>query len=165
MKRAVIIGTGTIAGVAAVLGLNPDPATTATPVASSSVSTGTTTTPDTGTGTGTTATPDAGSSTGGTTSTGTSTVAGSVVDVGHGYGNVQVEVTITDGRIVNVTALELPENDPRSSQISNRALPTLVQQALQAQTSDIAGVSGASYTSYGFVESLRAALTEAGLAS
>jgi uncharacterized protein with FMN-binding domain len=48
--------------------------------------------------------------------------------------------------------------------ISRRVWPTLVQQALTSQSADIAGVSGATYTSSGFVESLRAALQQAGLA-
>ena len=48
--------------------------------------------------------------------------------------------------------------------ISQNAFPTLEQQAIAAQSADIAGVSGASYTSAGFAESLRDALTQAGLA-
>jgi uncharacterized protein with FMN-binding domain len=46
--------------------------------------------------------------------------------------------------------------------ISQQAVPRLVQQALAAQSSQIAGVSGASYTSYGFTESLKAALLSVG---
>lgn len=158
MKRALVVGTGTVMGVAAVLALNPD-GTVATPSASagSSASSGTSAGSSSGT-----SSDSSGSSSG--TASGTSTYTGSTVDIGHGYGTIAVEVTVTDGRIVDITALELPENDHRSAMISQQAWPLLQQQALEAQSADIAGVSGATYTARGFAESLRAALTEAGLA-
>ncbi len=156
MKRALVVGTGTVMGVAAVLALNPD-GTVATPAASaaSSASSGTTAGSSNGTSSG------SGSSSG---SSGTSTYTGSQVDIGHGYGTIAVEVTVTDGRIVDITALELPSNDRRSLMISQNAFPALKQEAIAAQSADISGVSGASYTSAGFAESLRDALTQAGLA-
>jgi uncharacterized protein with FMN-binding domain len=157
MKRALIVGGGTVMGVAAVLALNPDGVAT-TPVAHAT-SQGTTKTA----GTSSSGTTSSGSTSGSSTSSGSTTVAGSAVDVG--YGTVQVQVTLTSGRIVDITALSLPQNDMRSSMISQRAFPELVSQALQAQSSQVAGVSGASYTSQGFVESLRAALTQAGHAA
>jgi uncharacterized protein with FMN-binding domain len=153
MKRALIVGTGTLAGVAAVLALNPEPASL---TASADTVLSSTTTPDTSTPESTTpesTTPDSGSL----------TVTGPAVDVGRGYGEAQVEITVTDGRLVDITALAIPANDHHSESISRRAWPTLVEQALAAQSADIAGVSGATYTSAGFVESLRAALQEAGL--
>jgi uncharacterized protein with FMN-binding domain len=146
MKRALIVGTGTVAGVAAVLALNPDGvATTAAGGRPASAS----------------SSPTAGSS-GTSTGTGTQTATGTVVDVGRGYGSIQVEATLDNGRIVDVTALSVPQNDGRSAMISQQAVPRLVQQALAAQSSQIAGVSGASYTSYGFTESLKAALLSVG---
>ncbi len=160
MKRALVVTTGTIAGVAAVLALNPDAATsttaTATKTSTSSSSTGSSTTNGATTG-------SAPSAAAGSTAT-AQTYTGPSVDVGRGYGSVQLEVTVTDGRIVDITALALPDNDHKSAQISNQAFPYLVEEAIAAQSADIAGISGASYTSYGFVESLRAALVEAGLA-
>jgi uncharacterized protein with FMN-binding domain len=166
MKRALVVGTGTLAGLAAVLGLNPEPAQVA---ASGSIvespSTGTggsgsttpeSTTPDTTTPESTT--PESSGQ-----SAGSVTVTGPSIDVGRGYGEAQVEITVTDGRLVDITALAIPANDHHSESISRRAWPTLVEQALAAQSADIAGVSGATYTTFGFVESLRAALQEAGL--
>ncbi len=90
-------------------------------------------------------------------------MAGSSVDVG--YGTVQVQATLQGGRIVDIQALALPQNDGHSARISQQAFPMLVQQALAAQSSQISGVSGASYTSYGFVQSLKAALLSAGHAA
>jgi len=156
MKRALVVGTGTVMGIAAVLALNPDgtvpsPAASATSPTSSS----------SGTDAGSSGTSSSGTSSG---SSGTQTYTGSTVDVGHGYGNIAVEVTVTGGRIVDITALEVPQNDHRSAMISQTSFPSLKQEAIAAQSADISGVSGASYTSAGFAESLRSALTQAGLA-
>jgi uncharacterized protein with FMN-binding domain len=169
MKRALIVGTGTVMGVAAVLALNPD-GTIATPAASAATSSSSgTTAGSSSSGSSSSGSSSSGSSSSSSSSSGSSsstsgTYTGSTVDVGHGYGNIAVEVTVTDGRIVDITALELPQNDHRSAMISQNAFPTLKQQAIAAQSADISGVSGASYTSSGFVESLRDALTQAGLA-
>jgi uncharacterized protein with FMN-binding domain len=170
MKRAILVGGGTLAGVAAVLALNPDAASTATASAarthaSSGTAAGSSGSSSGSSTSGSTATPSASASaTSGSASAADGTYTGDVVDVGRGYGNVQVEITVTGGRVVDVQALAVPQNDPRSSQISNVAIPYLVDQALQAQSADVAGVSGASYTSAGFAESLRSALVAAGLA-
>jgi len=155
VKRAFIVGTGTIVGVGAVLGLNPDDgfSTEGLPATSTSISrtAGTTRVPgQPAPATGATPAP----------SDNTQTAQGKAIDVG--YGIVQVEVTVTGGRLVDITALSLPQRDRRSARISQRALPTLVRQALAAQSAQIAGVSGASYTSDGFVTSLKAALVAAG---
>lgn len=177
MKRAIIVGTGTVMGVAAVLALNPD-GTIASPAASAATSSSSGTTAgssSSGSSSGSSGTSSSGSSSSGSSSSGSSstgsssssasgTYTGATVDVGHGYGSIAVEVTVTDGRIVDITALELPQNDHRSAMISQNAFPTLKQEAIAAQSADISGVSGASYTSAGFVESLRDALSQAGLA-
>ena len=139
MKRAILVGGGTLAGVAAVLALNPDaPISSAAPT---SVSSGTT-----------------------SGSTGDGSYAGDVVDIGRDYGSIQVEISVEGGRVVDVTTLEVPQNDRRSAQISDVAIPFLIDQALEAQSSDVAGVSGATYTANGFASSLRSALVAAGLA-
>jgi uncharacterized protein with FMN-binding domain len=167
MKRAVLVGAGTVAGVAALLVLNPESGAGA----SSSLAAGATssTTPGTSSSSGTAAsgtTPGASSSTAGTSGTAKDgTFTGDTVDVGRGYGTVQVEVTVTGGRVVDVTALAVPQNDPRSAQISSQAVPMLVQQAIAAQNASISGISGATYTSSGFAQSLRSALIQAGLAA
>ena len=77
------------------------------------------------------------------------------------YGPVQVRVTVRAGRLVAATALQLPQSDPRSTEISVWAEPLLRQEALQAQSASIDAVSGATYTSDGYRASLSAALASA----
>ncbi len=86
---------------------------------------------------------------------------GSVVDTR--YGPVQVEVSVANGKVTDVTALELPNQDRRSANISSRAEPLLRSEALSAQSATIDGVSGATYTSDGYAQSLQSALDAAGL--
>lgn len=76
------------------------------------------------------------------------------------YGVVQVRVRMKNGRITAVTALQLPQNDQRSAQISTVAAPALARQAIVAQSAQIDGISGASYTSAGYAESLQAAIDQ-----
>ena len=83
--------------------------------------------------------------------------------MGHGYGTIQVQVTVSGGKVTDITALAVPQNDPRSAQISSYAVPQLVSQAIEAQSSSISGLSGATFTSNGFAQSLASALTQAGL--
>lgn len=78
------------------------------------------------------------------------------------YGPVQVRVTLAGNQIVDVEALQLPSDRSRSQQISGYAAPTLRLEALQAQSAQIHTVSGASYTSMGYRQSLQAALDQAG---
>lgn len=79
------------------------------------------------------------------------------------YGTVQVAVTVTGGALADVTALHLTDDGGRSVQISNRAAPVLRQEALAAGSADIQMVSGATYTSQGYITSLQSALDQAGL--
>jgi len=79
------------------------------------------------------------------------------------FGPVQVQITVSSGKITAVKALQYPNGDPRSANISQQAIPYLVQQTLAAQSDQISGVGGASYTSYGFYISLQSALKKAGL--
>jgi len=78
------------------------------------------------------------------------------------YGPVQVEITVSGGKITSVTALQYPTSG-RSGMISQQAIPQLVQEVLKAQSASINGVSGASYTSQGFYSSLVTAISKAGL--
>jgi len=87
--------------------------------------------------------------------------SGTVVDMR--YGAVQVQVTISNGKIVDVTALQLPSNDPHSAQISQYVEPILRSSALQAQSAQVDLVSGATYTSQAYARSLQAALDQAGI--
>jgi uncharacterized protein with FMN-binding domain len=85
---------------------------------------------------------------------------GSVADAF--YGNVQVQVTISGGQISDVAFLQYP-NDRRTSQmINSQAMPMLKQEAIQAQSAQVSGVSGATATSGAFIESLTSALQQAG---
>ncbi len=107
--------------------------------------------------TGATATP-APAKTGSTS--GSKTVDGPVVSTQ--FGDVQVEVVVAGGKLTDVVALELPTGR-RSGQISNYAAPQLRQEALQAQSAKIDLVSGATYTSDAYTQSLQAALDQAGV--
>lgn len=79
------------------------------------------------------------------------------------YGAVQVRITVADGRITEVAALRLTDHDGRSVAISNRAAPILRQEVLAAQSADVQSVSGATYTSEGYLTSLQSAVDQAGL--
>ena len=74
------------------------------------------------------------------------------------YGAVQVRVTLQGTTIVDVTALQLPNERNRSAEISSEAEPYLKQEALQAQSAQIDLVSGATYTSESYASSLQSAL-------
>ena len=87
------------------------------------------------------------------------TFTGPTVNVN--YGNVQVQITVKDGKITDATALQAPSG--RNDRWTNMALPILKKQTLAAQSASIQGASGASYTSYGWFTSLQGALAKAGL--
>ena len=77
------------------------------------------------------------------------------------YGNVQVKITVVNGRITDAVAVVAPSG--RNDRWTNMAVPILKAQTLKAQSADIQGASGASYTSYGWYTSLQGALAQAGL--
>ena len=79
------------------------------------------------------------------------------------WGPVQVRIVVKDGKIVAASALQSPNGDRRSADISRQAIPYLVQETLAAQSDQISGVGGASYTSNGWYTSLQSALVKAGL--
>lgn len=79
------------------------------------------------------------------------------------WGPVQVQITVTEGRITDVSTLQYPNGDRRSLGISNQVLPWLQQETLNLQSANISGISGATYTSNGFKTSLASALQKAGL--
>jgi uncharacterized protein with FMN-binding domain len=114
------------------------------------------------TGSGSTPAPNATSSSGtsGGTTTGTKTVTGTLIETR--YGPVQVQVTVTNGKIATVTATQLPSGG-RSGNISSYAAPILSGEAMTAQSAQINLVSGATYTSSAYEQSLQAALDQAGL--
>jgi uncharacterized protein with FMN-binding domain len=77
------------------------------------------------------------------------------------YGNVQVEITVVNGKITDAKAIVAPTG--KNDRYTNMAVPVLKKQTLAAQSANIQGASGASYTSYGWFKSLQGALTKAGL--
>jgi uncharacterized protein with FMN-binding domain len=77
------------------------------------------------------------------------------------YGNVQVQVILRRGVIADVVALQLTSRGGQSVSISNYAAPVLRSEVLSAQSARVGGVSGATYTSYGYLTSLQAALDRA----
>ena len=76
------------------------------------------------------------------------------------YGNVQVKITVVNGRITDAVAVKAPTG--KNDRYTNMSVPVLKQQTLKAQSANIQGVSGASYTSYGWFTSLQGALADAG---
>lgn len=76
------------------------------------------------------------------------------------YGNVQVMITVSNGRITDAVAVKAPKG--KNDRYTNMAVPILKAQTLQAQSANIQGASGASYTSYGWFKSLQGALADAG---
>jgi uncharacterized protein with FMN-binding domain len=76
------------------------------------------------------------------------------------YGTVQIALTVQNGQIVDVQDLQMPNDRRLSAQISQAVGPMLRDEVLQAQSANIMGVSGASYTSYGFYKSLQSALAQ-----
>jgi uncharacterized protein with FMN-binding domain len=140
MKRAILVGLGTLAGASAVLGYHPG-AFTASAAAPATTTAATTTT---------------------TTSSSAQTYTGDAVQIQ--WGTVQVQATVENGQVTDVTALSYPANDGHSAQLSAMAIPALEQQAISAQSATLDGVSGASYTSAAFAQSLQSALVQAGLA-
>jgi uncharacterized protein with FMN-binding domain len=94
-----------------------------------------------------------------TTAAATRTVAGDPVD--NQYGTVQVQVTLRGNTITDVTELQMPSDRQRSAEISSIAGPELRQEALQAQSAQIDLLSGATFTSESYAQSLQSALDKA----
>jgi uncharacterized protein with FMN-binding domain len=172
MRRAVIATAGTVVGLVALLdyrssstigrsnvavgraGSAPS-ATTAAPTA-----TPTTTAPTSGTTTPGSA--QAGPTPATTSPAATSSGRYTGVDVPYNYGDIQLRITVTGGKI---TAIDVPQEsatDPRSQSINSQAVPILVQEALAAQNLNFDVVSGATFTSDAFAQAFQSALTKAG---
>lgn len=77
------------------------------------------------------------------------------------YGNIQVQVTITGGKITDVAFLQYPNDRSTSVFINSQAMPLLKQEAIQAQSAQVDGVSGATASSGAFIQSLQSALQKA----
>ncbi|WP_371551007.1 FMN-binding protein [Streptomyces sp. NBC_00554] len=141
LRRVVLATAATVSGVVLLLSLKPHstPAV-ALPSSSGSGSTGSSSSSGSGTTTG--------------TLTGTA--------VRTRYGPVQVRVTLKSGKITDVTAVTYPQDNPRDQQINSYAIPQLKREAITAQSANVDTVSGATYTSDGYRQSLQSALDSAG---
>jgi len=150
MRRVILAVTGTVAGLVALLSFKshspsvPVAATTGTGGASSSSSSSATTVPGEF------------RSVAGPLTQGETTITGKV---GHTvYGPVQVQLVVKSGKIVKVAILEQPSNTIHDIQIGEFAFPKLIGETLAAQSAKIDAVSGASYTSAGYIASLQSAV-------
>jgi uncharacterized protein with FMN-binding domain len=142
LRRSPIVLSATVAGTAGVLAFHPHAAALTTAAAPSATPTATAT-----------ATATAKSSA-------SRTATGDAVSTR--YGDAQVRVTVQGGKIVKIEALQLQGNDPRSQMISSSAEPTLQQEALTKQSAAIDAVSGATFTSASYAQSLQSALDKLG---
>jgi uncharacterized protein with FMN-binding domain len=156
MRRVILAVTGTIAGLVALLSFKShDPAV---PVAATS-----------GTGSGSSSSSSSSSSSetavpgefpegslAGKLSPGESAITGHVANTV--YGPVQVQLIVKNSKIVKVAILEQPTNTIHDIQIGEFAFPRLISETLAAQNSKIDAVSGASYTSAGYISSLQSAV-------
>lgn len=148
MQRVVLAVTATVAGLVMLLSFKTHPTTASAagsqaPITASSAK----------------ATAAAGGGTG-TAATGTFTGAVSQTQ----YGPVQVRVTVRHGAVTAVSAVQYPSGNSYSRQVNAYAVPLLDREALAAGTASIHMISGATYTSNGYLASLQSALTQAGVA-
>lgn len=165
MRRAPIVLTTTAVGFAATLSFQARE-----PELGAAVAASTRPAPSgaTGSGSAPASSTSAGSgSTGSTGATGPATPApisgtftGAAIDTRYGSGRVRV--TLTDGRITDVEALQLPANKRKSVEISSAAEPRLRASALERQSADVDAVSGATVTTAAYEASLQSALDKAG---
>ncbi|MDN4610119.1 FMN-binding protein [Arthrobacter burdickii] len=147
MRARAILGSAAASLSILVLGwqLGGQPATVA----------GSTTSPPTGTGT------DDGSPASSALDTGAAASYTGTTSTSR-YGSITVSITVEDGTLTDATA-EVSADDGRSRSISARAVPLLRSEVLTAQSADVSMVSGATYTSEGYLSSLQSALDQAGL--
>jgi len=119
------------------------------------------------TGSGSTDTPSTDSESG--TSSGDSGSSSSAAKTWTGdavstrFGDVQVEITVADGKVTDAQVTQVPWNDHKDQEINSYAVPILNSEAVEAQSAEIDMVSGATFTSQGYIGSLQSALDQAGL--
>ena len=103
----------------------------------------------------------AGTTGGGSSSSGSTDVTGAVASTQ--WGPVQVQLTVSGGKITQVDVVQYPSGNPKDQEINNYALPILVQETTDQQSANIDMVSGATVTSTGYIQSLQSALDQANL--
>lgn len=172
MRRTPIVIIATVAGMAGVLMFRTSPATSGLSLSGGTGGVGAGSSPAAGGSAGSSAPASGGSSatsSGGSSGGGSSAAAGGTrtatgPTVNYSWGLLSVKVTVSGKKITNVTIGSLNDGgNPRSQYIDQQAIPLLEQQAMQAQSANIQGVSGASYTSAGFQQSLQGALQSLGI--
>ena len=156
MKRALLIAGGTVGGLGAVLMITPPNLSKTTLIAIDTPAPAPSATP-TKSGATSTAAPTVAPAkpVGGVTGSFT----GSVADTR--YGPVQVKITVENGKIVDAQAVQAPSGS--NDRYTQKAVPVLRQQTIAIQSANVQGVSGASFTSYGWYQSLASAISKAGL--
>ena len=163
MKRVIASLFGTIAGLVLLLSFKTHPASVASAPAPTTTDTGTSGAGSSGGGDagGTpTRTPSSTTPTPKSTSS-TKTYTGDSIDTQ--WGPVQVQITVSNGTVTAANAVVYPTNNPRDVEINNYAIPALNQEAVTAGSAQIDMISGATYTSEGYLGSLQSALDKAGL--
>ncbi|HTX27724.1 MAG TPA: FMN-binding protein [Streptosporangiaceae bacterium] len=152
MRRAILAITGTIAGLAALLSFKSHVPSipTSTAGGTSGVSSSS---PASEAGPG--AVVPTGNQAG-TLPVGESTLTGQVANTV--YGPVQIQLIMRDSKIINVSILQMPDGTIHDIQIGQFAFPVLIKETKAAQSAKIDAVSGASYTSAGYIQSLQSAL-------
>lgn len=176
MRKIITALMGTISGVALLFSYHTSTATQAATVAATATddSQSAATTPNAAEGD--TGSSSESSSASGAEATAESTQSAEATDSGSAtgvsgtftgsavqtrYGAVQVEITVENGVITSSDAIQYPNRDRHDQQINSYAVPVLNAEAVDAQSADIDAVSGATYTSVGYVRSLQSAIDEA----
>jgi len=166
MRRGVIVLGSTAAGLAALLSFKTHSLAASEPPASTpTASTGTSPAVASGAAAGSgntaSATPTASAApkVSAGTQAATRTVTGTVANTQ--YGPMQVQLTLVGTKITKVTVLQRTDDGAESDQIDANAIPRLTSETLAAQSAHIDAVSGASYTSSGYIQSLQSALDQA----
>lgn len=157
MRRVILTVLGTVAGLVALLSFKSHSATpAATPVSAPAASTS-----GGGSGGSGSDSPIGSGSFGGSSSGASKTVTGSAASTI--YGPVQVQIVVQDGKVTAARAVVYPEETSMDEQINQFAIPTLSREAVSDDSAKIDMVSGATYTSQGYLSSLQSALDRAGL--
>ncbi len=155
MRRVILAVTGTIAGLVALLSFKShDP--TMPVAATTGTGGGSNTSSSSSSSSSATTIPGEFRSVAGTLTTGETTITGKVASTV--YGPVQIQLVVKNSKIVKVAVLEQPTNTIHDIQIGEFAFPRLISETLAAQNAKIDAVSGASYTSAGYISSLQSAV-------
>jgi uncharacterized protein with FMN-binding domain len=155
MRRIVIWLASTVTVVVLLLGYH-----TSTNKTTSGTTEGGTSGSTTSAGNEPSASPSSPSGSSGSRSTKITTYTGSVAQTR--WGPVQVKISVQGGKLTKVTILQHPSGNSRDAEINDYALPILINETVTAQSANIDMVSGATVTSGGYVQSLQAALDQAG---